>query len=320
MAVAAAWEALRGDPLAWLLDERRPNLHWRVLIELVGRPEDSPAVLRARGGASAAEPVATLLADLQPDGTWSTDEPWWAMGSGPGWRLLAAVQWGADPTDPRLHEASARLLADAPGEGGFSPTGGEPPQPWLTARILQALVGLGWSSHQRCQEALAWLEEAAPTSDDGGWLRGGAGTSGEVCAVTPVALLAALTSGAGDRRTGLRNRCVAATLNLLSRGRAEASLGHPNLDRTDFAEALWALARAGAEVGEGGRSALRALQDRQLQGGRWPRDLGVPAGLPVAGVASAGEASHWLTLRSAVAVLHYAVAAELPRMFPQKPS
>lgn len=320
MAIAAAWEALRGDPLDWLLDERRPNLHWRVLLEVVGRPEDSPAVVRARGGASAAEPVATLLSELLPDGTWRTDEPLWSVVSGPGWRLLAAVQWGADPTDPRLHAAAERILEDAPGEAGFAPTADEPPQPWLTARILQALAELGWSRHRRLQEALAWLEEAAPSSGDGGWLRVGPGISGKVCDVTPVALLAALSSGADDRRTGLRKRCVAATMNLLSRGLTAASLGHPNLDRTDAAEALWALARARAELDASARSSLRALQDRQLEGGRWPRDLRVPAGLPVAGVSSPGQASRWLTLRAAVAVLHYAVAAQLPRMFPQKPS
>ena len=68
-----AWESLRGDPLPWLLDPNRPNLHWRVLTELVGRPPESPAVVRARGGADAVEPIASLIADLQPDGTWASD-------------------------------------------------------------------------------------------------------------------------------------------------------------------------------------------------------------------------------------------------------
>ena len=61
-ASGCGWEALTGDPLPWLLDDHRPNLLLRVLVELVGRPAGSPAVLRARGGANAVEPVASLPA------------------------------------------------------------------------------------------------------------------------------------------------------------------------------------------------------------------------------------------------------------------
>jgi len=114
------WEALSGDPLSWLLDNHVPNLHWRVLTELVGRPQDSQAVRRAQGGASASEPVASLLADLHPDGRWATDKPMWKRYSGPGWRMVAAVQWGADPTDPRLDAAITKILDEMPGDGGFA--------------------------------------------------------------------------------------------------------------------------------------------------------------------------------------------------------
>ena len=68
----SGWEALRGDSLAWLLDEARPNLQWRVLVELIGRPLDSPAVRRARGAANGVEPLASLLAELHSDGGWLT--------------------------------------------------------------------------------------------------------------------------------------------------------------------------------------------------------------------------------------------------------
>ena len=111
----AGWEALRGDPLPWLLDTGRPNLHWRVLLELIGRPPDSPAVRRARGGANAVGPVAALLADLHPDGTWATPARSWARYAGTGWRLAAAVAWGADPEDPRLHAGADTLEAAVSG-------------------------------------------------------------------------------------------------------------------------------------------------------------------------------------------------------------
>ncbi len=106
--------------MPWLLDPSRPNLHWRVLSDLIHRPPDSPAVVRARGGADAVDPIAALLEDLKPDGSWVCDAGPWERFSGPGWRLVAAVQWGADPTDPRLHAASLRLLEEAPGGGAFA--------------------------------------------------------------------------------------------------------------------------------------------------------------------------------------------------------
>lgn len=319
MAVAAGWEALRGDPLPWLLDERRPNLHWRVLLELVGRPADSPAVARARGGASAAVPVASLLADLLPDGSWSSPQPLWAP-AGPGFRLVTAVQWGADPTDPRLQAGAERLLEWAPGEGGFAPGPDESPAPWLTARTLQALAELGFSRHERCQEALAWLEEAAPTAEEGGWLRG-ADDDAKPCGVTPVAALAALTAGGDGRRTKLRDRAIAEIARQLASERELGlQLGHPNLERSDCGEALWALARAGAGLDPAAAAALRRLQQLQLDGGRWRRDLAVGEGLGACSASPAGEPSRWITLRCVVAVLHYAVAAELPRLFPEKPA
>jgi hypothetical protein len=81
------WEALRGDSLGWLLDETRPNLHWRVLVELIGRPAASPAVRRARDRADSAEPVASLLTKLEADGEWLSRVPLWVPYRGFGWRF-----------------------------------------------------------------------------------------------------------------------------------------------------------------------------------------------------------------------------------------
>jgi hypothetical protein len=239
MTISDAWESLTGDPLPWLLDPERSNLHWRVLVELVGRPADSPAVVRARGGANAVEPIASLLRDLHPDGTWAGDSSMWPMYSGCGWRLLAAVQWGADPTDPRLQAAADVLLATAPGEGGFSLREGGPPSSWLTARVLHASAELGWYRHPRIQEAIAWLDEGAEQHPDGGWrLIDGDGVAGG-CDVTAVALLAALTASGDDRRRSLKDRAIDSLVRGFdSLGGGGRTLAHPCLEHTDPAEVL----------------------------------------------------------------------------------
>ena len=312
---------MRGDPLPWLLDPSRPNLHWRVLTDLIHRPPDSPAVVRARGGADAVDPVASLLEDLMPDGSWVGDAGLWEKYSGPGWRLWAAVQWGADPSDPRLHAASLRLLEEAPGTGGFAVNEGREPAPWLTARVLQGLARLGWCRHSRFQEAVAWLDEAALRSADGGWIGSGGDGDSVACGITPVALLDALTVCGDANRAALRERAVRAVFSTVAAAGAEFFLlGHPNIDRTDAAEALSVLARAGATLDPEIVAALSRLQGLQGDGGRWPRGVEVPESLPVGGRPRTGEASKWITLAAATAILHYAVEAGLPRMFPQRPS
>lgn len=298
MTCAQSWEALRGDSLGWLLDPERPNLHWRVLIELVGRPTDSPAARRARGGANVVEPVANLLAELHPDGRWATTTPMWSVYGGPGWRLLAAVAWGADPEDPRLHAASERLLEEAPGEGGLAKRQGDVPDPMLTGRALQSMVSLGWTGHQRVQEWLAWFEATV------GW---------ESETTTATAVLAACRGGLRptlhERAVDGIGRALVADPDRLTR------LGHPNLFRTDLAEVFSTLTSAAVEWRAEWRPALEGLQRLQGAKGRWRRRSPVPRSLGV----EAGQPSKWITFKATRAVLAYAVVAGLPRLFPYPP-
>jgi hypothetical protein len=315
-----AWESLRGDPLNWLLDTQRPNLHWKVLVELVGRPSSSPAVVRARGGANAVEPIASLLADLQPDGTWTDEGPYWRQYVGPGWRLVAAVQWGADPSDPRLQAAAQILVETAPGEGGFARRPDCAAVPWLTARVLQALAELGWCRHPRFQEGLAWLEEGTASTLHGGWPIEGRRRTGNECVVTPVAVLGLLSTCSENRRVALSTRAVESVLRSLADiQRGSLRLGHPCLARSDLGEILWALAQTDVPLRDEMIPALQSLQQKQREGGRWHREVPVPTSLPVDGRPQVGSPSRWVTLKSAVALMHYAVEAGLPRMYPQKP-
>lgn len=315
------WESLSGDPLSWLLDPQRPNLHWRVLLELVRRPADSPAVVRARGGSNVFEPVATLIADLQPDGSWATDQPLWRLYSGPGWRFLAAVQWGADPADPRLQAAAQRMLETAPGEGGFVSREGGRPAPWLTARLLHGLAELGWCRHPRFQEGLAWLEDGASKHPAGGWRIVGRGPSSAECAVTAAALLGTLTACADDRRGALGERAAQSlSRSLANTAKLRPRLGHPCLGRTDEAEILRALSRAAVPLEPEMVPALQRVQRLQCEGGRWRRGNPVPDSLGLRREEAVGAPSRWVTLKCVVALMTYAVEAKLPRMYPQKPS
>ena len=310
---AHGWEALSGDPLPWLLRGHRPNLQWRAAVELFGRAIESPAVRRAQGAASAAQPVASLIEELHPDGSWATSVPAWARYAGPEWRFIAAVQWGADPFDPRLHAAADRLLDDAGAGEGVAEIAGVRPSLPLTARAVQALAELGCCRDPRFLELLAWLEhETSPWESD---VSAG-------CAVTSVAVLATLQSCATLRRPALLGRATAVLMQYLERGAVGGSrrLGFPNLLRTDLGEVLWAFARAKVPFDRGMAHPLRSVQRMQGEEGRWPRRHPVPRTLPLseADRPRPGSPSRWLTMRAVVAITAYAVDAELPRLFPVK--
>ncbi len=315
-ACSEGWEALAADPLPWLLDERHPSLLWRVLVELVGRPVDAPAVARSRGGASADEPVATLLAELLPDGSWTTRARTWTPFLGPGWRLLAAIRLGADPEDPRLRAGAERLLDQLRDDGVMVRRPGAQPSPCLAARFIEAMTRLGLARDRRVESLTAWLEEQPPASC-GGWRcpRAGHGGAGGGCAVTAVALLGAAAEGAERVRGRLLHRAAGALTAGLP---VRAALGEANLDRTDAAEGLHALARSGVSYDPRMRPALKTIQAAQDASARWRADAQSPRSLP-SGEEWSSRLSGWVTLRAVVALLRWAGEANLPRRFPAKP-
>jgi len=301
------WEALPGDPLGWLLDGRHPNVAWRTLVELVGRPPDSPAVRRARGGACAAEPVATLLAPLLPDGRWDVAGDAWSAGGG-GWRLVAAVELGADPADPRL-QAAVTVMLDRrelpPGWDRGDGVGG----PCAAARALAAAAALGLARHPVAQEVAARLEELP-------WRCGA--TAGSVCRATAVAALLAAGRAPQLRRRALAGRAVEV---LLGEPDAVPELpSHPNLCATDPVEETWALALAGVGPRPTLRRRLEWVQRLAGEGGRWRVAPGPPPELAgLRAPAWDAAAARFVTLPAAVALSRYAVAVGLERRFPQRP-
>lgn len=314
--VKSWWEALRADPVPWLLNETPRNILWRVLVELFERPADSLAVRRARSGANIHEPVASLLEPLLPDGSWALNRDEDAV-TKPGNRVVMAVQAGADPGDPRLQAAADRLL-----DLGFRGC-----NVCAVARDVQAFHALGWERDLRFEERLAWLAEDAPQAAGGGWAchdPAHAGPAGG-CAVTAVSLLAAAGVGSGPRWEALRSRSAGSLVRHLEAREAARTNGwhrpgHPNLERTDFVEVLWSLARAGVPYDPRVKAALARLQDGQDGAGRWRLEVGPAAQCDGVRGETLGAPSRWITLRAMVALKAYALPAKLPRLFPETSS
>jgi hypothetical protein len=301
------WRSLRGDPAAFLLDESEPGVIWRTLIELLGRPPDSPAAVRARVASRERGTAAALLAGQDPLGYWGSPATYGARWGGTAWHVLALAQLGADPEDPRAALGAETLIeALQPRSAGFAAARNKQPSTCFTAEVCAALTRFGFGHHPRVREAVAWL--SSRQAERGGWacpdlrhlVSGG-------CPVTAVAVLRLVgDTPVVERRPLEVLRQHAATwlvgLGLFLSGTAPAgwwSCAHPCLGRTDFLDAMAALARSGWPAGPALHAAMRRGLERQTGDGRWLQRGSVPFG------ERSGEPSRWLTLKALVALAAY---------------
>lgn len=312
MSEAPWWRHLRGDPSRFLLDDEQPGVVWTTLIEVLERPEDSPAVVRARERARAHGHAAAVLAAQEEGGWWGSPAAYATRWTGTAWRLIAAASLGADPHDPRAGRGVEALRGVLePASGGIAPGRGRPPAACFTAELCAALVRFGFGHDARVREAVAWLAERE--RERVGWscpdlrhlVDGG-------CAVAAAAALrlAALL--------GRQWRQVAEAL--ASRGsqwllerelfaakptpRGWLKFCHPTLGRTDLLDALYGMARCRLPADEVVKRAVRTVLACQDEDGRWSQGKPVPDG------EAEGAPSRWVTFKAMVVVATYAENSE----------
>jgi hypothetical protein len=307
MSEATWWRHLRGDPTRFLLADEEPGVVWRTLVEVLGRPPDSPAVARSRLASRTGGAAANLLATQDPLGYWGSPHGYGARWSGSAWHVIALAALGADPEDPRATRGAGVLLeALMPRSGGFSAASARLPAACFTAEVCAALATFGFAHHPRVREAVAWLVERDGGS--GGWscpelrhLHGGA------CPIAAVAALRLVAALAEEERAPLRQLAERAGRWLMDVGlfldgaqpRGWTSFAHPNLARADLLGALWALARVGWPAEPAVLKALLAVLARQDASGCWAAGTRAPFGeeprLP----------SRWVTLKALVTIAAY---------------
>ena len=111
MSEATWWRHLRGDPTGFLLDGEEPGVVWRTLVELLARPADSPAVVRARAQARAAGAVPGLLAGQQPLGYWGSPHGYGARWGGTAWQIMALAALGLNTSVASIVRVGPKHLA-----------------------------------------------------------------------------------------------------------------------------------------------------------------------------------------------------------------
>jgi hypothetical protein len=329
--VTDAWrDALRGDPIPWLLDDETPAVRHLALRHLLDRGADDPEVRAARGAAMREPPIAAILAAQDPAG-------WWAR-PGPGylpkyrattWSLIFLDQLGADGADPRVGAGCTYVVDHAQAaSGGFGVSFNDArPAPstvihCLNGNILRALIGFGWLDDERVARAIDW-QAAAITGEGeirfyksslpGPGFRCGA-NDGLPCAWGATkAVLALARIPAERRRPHVRRALEAGREFLLSRDPAVADypmgygntrpngswfkLGFPSGYVTDVLQVLEALAEAGAAGDPRLGHALGWLLAQQDEHGRWTNRYAYE-GKMATDIDVPGRPSKWVTLRA----------------------
>jgi hypothetical protein len=324
-------DALRGNPVPWLLDEAAPAVRHLALRQLLGASRDDPSVVSARAAAMRADPIAAILAAQDPAG-------WWGRpGSGYGpkyastvWSLVFLDQLGADGADPRIRAGCAYLLDHTvTTNGGFGAvaSGEGRPAPstvihCLNGNLVRALIGLGWLDDARVGRAISW-QAAAITGEGeirfyrsslpGPGFRCGA-NDGEPCAWGAAKAVLALARVPPERRTPPIARALEVGVAfLLSRDPADADypmgygntkpngswfrLGFPSGYVTDVLQVLEAVCEAGAAGDPRLGRAIEWLLAQQDEHGRWANRYAY-AGKMVIDIDEPNRPSRWVTLRA----------------------
>jgi hypothetical protein len=166
---------LQDDPLPWLLEPEDPGVRYLALRDLLDRPPDDSELREARRLAHTRGPIATILAQMRPEGYWVKPGP----GYNPKyrstvWALIALAELGASAAqDARVATACAYLLEQMAPGGQFSALSSGSPSgtvDCLQGNLCWSLLELGYDD-PRLKTAFEWLartvtgEGIAPASE-----------------------------------------------------------------------------------------------------------------------------------------------------------
>jgi hypothetical protein len=187
MGVAEPWrQALRGDPLPWLLEEGTPAVRHLALRWLLDEAEGAPVVRAARAAAMRVDPIAATLAAQDPDGFWVEPGPGYGPKyTGTVWSLMFLDQLGADPRDAGIQRACAYVLEHAQAPNGGLGMSGTPSSVvhCLHGNLLRALVGFGWLDDDRVRAALDWQARSVTGEGYTAWNRWATAGPGFACGI-----------------------------------------------------------------------------------------------------------------------------------------
>jgi hypothetical protein len=154
----------------WLLaKEADPSVRFRVLRDLLDRPEDDPAVVRAHKEIGRKGWAARILREQHARGHWVT--PGTSAGElyrpkyvASNWRLLVLSDLGMTRKHPRVAKAASLFLRRFSASGDL---GGKASEVCMTGNAVRMLTRFGYLKDPRVKPAIDWL--VRHQKKDGGW-------------------------------------------------------------------------------------------------------------------------------------------------------
>jgi hypothetical protein len=152
----------------WLL-AGDPSVRYRVLVELLGRPEASGEVRTAKRQIGRKGWAAAILGQQLPDGHWYTPK---ASPEGlyrpkylaTNWQLLVLSDLGVDRRNPKVSKAVRTYLRTYRGVGEI---GGKDSELCFVGNMVRLLRRLGFSDEREVRLGTDWLIRTQ--KPDGGW-------------------------------------------------------------------------------------------------------------------------------------------------------
>ncbi len=332
-----SWQAqLNGDTVSWLLESDEPGIRYLALRDLLDLPYDDNELQIAKELAHRDGPIATILAEMNDAGYWVKAGP----GYNPKyrstvWAVIMLAQLGASITlEQRIERACQHLFEHALTEHGQFSISGTPSSTadCLQGNLCAAMLDLGFQD-VRLEKAFEWMarsvigEGVAPLKDKKAPLRYYSGKCGPgflcgannklPCAWGAVKVMLAFSKLPHEQRTPLIEKAIQKGIDfLLSIDPAEATyptgwsakpsgnwwkFGFPVFYVTDLLQNVEALVRLGYGNDPRLSNALKFIQDKQDENGKWVLEYDY-AGKTWVDFGKKKEPNKWVTMRAAWAL------------------
>jgi hypothetical protein len=306
-----AWRALlHGDPVPWLLERSDPAVRANTLRTLLERGPRDPELREAQTRAMGSPPISTIFKRQGTDGRWAGPSMYKPKYLSSHWQNLLLVEYGVDPSDPRVRRGARKILEDLTGR----PNGME----WVldqdhgvscfTGNVVRYVALAGYGADPRLEPLVERLVRDSKTFDAACVIN-----DEHPCAWGYARLVWGLAALPESARTRDVERTIRRGVEFLfsykmERGAYPAPYGDSHLWRqlsfplfyqADVLFVLRAIDAAGEIDDPRAQPALAWLLARQDARGRWGGRTPYADRMP-----SRVDASKWVTLQAAAILKH----------------
>jgi hypothetical protein len=307
-----SWRSLlKGDPLPWLLERSDPAVRAQTLRSLLDKGSRDPDLREAQQRAMSTPPISTILRRQKPDASWPGKSLYGPKYEGTHWANLLLVEYGVDPSDPRVRHAARYVLEelDKPDRGGLN---------WvfnrdhgascLVGSVVRYVALAGYGTDERLEPLVQRLVRDSRKFDAACWINGD-----QPCAWGYARLIWGLAALPEAARTREVQRTLRRGVEFLLSYHVERGsyptdtapsylwrqLSFPLFYQADVLFVLRAIDAAGAIEDDRAQPAIGWLLARQDERGRWGGRAPYAARMP-----SRVDASKWVTLQACTILKH----------------